>query len=131
MTFGEPQMKFLRDRDMLSFVDAAKKYLTEYPDRFELPRDLAYNKDGARVECTIDNLPQDAQFIDIGAQTIADYQALLASAKTIFANGPAASMSRTGSTSVHAESGAALLTATLIPSLAAVTPYPAQPSLLI
>lgn len=89
VTFGEPQMKFLRDRDMLSFVDAAKKYLTEYPDRFELPRDLAYNKDGARVECTIDNLPQDAQFIDIGAQTIADYQALLASAKTIFANGPA------------------------------------------
>ena len=89
VTFGEPQMKFLRDRDMLSFVDAAKKYLTEYPDCFELPRDLAYNKDGARVECTIDNLPQDAQFIDIGAQTIADYQALLASAKTIFANGPA------------------------------------------
>ena len=70
VTFGEPQMKFLRDRDMLSFVDAAKKYLTEYPDRFELPRDLAYNKDGARVECTIDNLPQDAQFIDSGAQTI-------------------------------------------------------------
>ena len=35
VTFGEPQMKFLRDRDMLSFVDAAKKYLTEYPDRFE------------------------------------------------------------------------------------------------
>lgn len=34
-------------------------------------------------------MPQDAQFIDIGAQTIAAYQALLAQAKTIFANGPA------------------------------------------
>lgn len=87
--FGEPQMKFLRDRDMLVFVEQAKKYLEMFPDSFELPRDLAYEKDGERVECSIDELPQDAQFIDIGAQTIADYQKLLAGAKTIFANGPA------------------------------------------
>lgn len=87
--FGEPQMKFLRDRDMLVFVEQAKKYLDMFPDSFELPRDLAYEKDGERVECSIDELPQDAQFIDIGAKTIADYQKLLAGAKTIFANGPA------------------------------------------
>lgn len=94
--FGEPQMQFLKDRDMLSFVESAKKYLAEYPDRFELPRDLAYEKDGHRAECTIDNLPQDALFIDIGAQTIADYQALLATAKTIFANGPAGTYEKEG-----------------------------------
>lgn len=87
--FGEKQMQFLKDRDMLSFVDMAKKYLTEFPDRFELPRDMAYEQDGKRVECPMDQLPEDAQFIDIGARTIAEYQALLKSAKTIFANGPA------------------------------------------
>lgn len=87
--FGDQQMQFLKDRDMLSFVDMAKKYLTEFPDRFELPRDLAYEQDGKRVECPMDKLPEDAQFIDIGARTIAEYQALLKGAKTIFANGPA------------------------------------------
>lgn len=89
VTFGEPQMQFLKDRDMLSFVEPAKKYLQEFPDRFELPRDLAYSKDGKRAECSIDALAQDALFIDIGAKTVADYQALLSQAKTIFANGPA------------------------------------------
>lgn len=87
--FGDVQMKFLKDRDMLAFVEPAKKYLAEFPDRFELPRDLAYEKDGKRVECSVDDLPQDAQFIDIGQKTIDAYQALLAQAKTIFANGPA------------------------------------------
>lgn len=87
--FGEAQMQFLKERNMLSYIEIAKKYLDEFPDRFELPRDLAYERDGKRVECTIDQLPADAQLIDIGAQTVADYDALLQTAKTIFANGPA------------------------------------------
>ena len=87
--FGEKQMQFLRDRDMLTFVEPAKKYLEMFPDRFELPRDLAYEKDGKRVECTVTDEMPDELFFDVGAQTVADYRALLATAKTIFANGPA------------------------------------------
>lgn len=89
VTFGPTQMQFLKDRDMLAFVEPAKQYLAQFPGQLELPRDFAYMKDCVRVECTIDELPEDAQMLDIGAQTIADYQALLAEAKTIFANGPA------------------------------------------
>lgn len=87
--FGEKQMQFLRDRDMLTFVEPAKKYLEMFPDRFELPRDLAYEKDGKRVECTVTDEMPDELFFDVGAQTVDDYRALLATAKTIFANGPA------------------------------------------
>lgn len=94
--FGEPQMKFLRDRDMLSFVEPAKKYLAEFFDRFVLPCDLAYEKNGQRIECGVDALPQDAQFIDIGMRTVADYHVLLAGAKTIFANGPAGMYEKEG-----------------------------------
>lgn len=89
VSFNETQMQFLKDRDMLAFVEPAKKYLTQYPDRFEIPSDLAYSKDGQRAECSIDNMPDGVQFIDIGKDTIARYSELLHSAKTIFANGPA------------------------------------------
>lgn len=94
--FGPAQMQFLRDRDMLSFVAPAKEYLTAYPDRFELPRDLAFEKDGKRCECSATAPDMDGQFIDVGAQTVADYQALLQQAKTIFANGPAGMYEKEG-----------------------------------
>lgn len=89
VSFNKTQMQFLKDRDMLAFVEPAKKYLEQYPDRFEIPSDLAYSKDGTRMECSIGSMPDDASFIDIGADTIARYRALLMEAKTIFANGPA------------------------------------------
>ncbi|WP_283675461.1 phosphoglycerate kinase [Butyricicoccus sp. Marseille-Q5471] len=87
--FGEKQMQFLKDRDMLTFVEPAKKYLEMFSDSFELPRDLAFEKDGARHEVMVTAEMPDELFCDVGAQTIADYRALLATAKTIFANGPA------------------------------------------
>lgn len=94
--FGEKQMQFLKDRDMLAFVEPAKKYLAAFPDAFELPRDLAYEVDGKRVEVAITDEMPDGQFIDIGAKTVADYQELLQSAKTIFANGPAGMYEKEG-----------------------------------
>lgn len=87
--FGEKQMQFLRERDMLSFIEPAQHYLERYPNRFELPRDLAYAQNDKRQECPVSDVMPDELFGDIGAQTIADYRALLAGAKTIFANGPA------------------------------------------
>lgn len=88
-TFGEKQMQFLKDRDMLAFVEPAKLYLEKYGDRILMPLDMAYEQDGKRIECSADSFAQDVQFIDIGEKTIKAYTELLASAKTIFANGPA------------------------------------------
>ena len=104
VTFGEPQMKFLRDRDMLSFVDAAKKLTI-----------------CRRMRSLSTSVPRQSQIIRLCWHPQRPFSPMALPA----------SMSRMGSTSVHAESGAALLTATPIPLLAAVTPYPAQPSLLI
>lgn len=87
--FGGKQMQLLKDRGMLTFVELAKKYLDLFPGRFELPRDLAYEKDGVRCECLVTETMLDELFMDIGAKTIAEYRALLKQAKTIFANGPA------------------------------------------
>jgi len=86
---GEKTMKFLEDRDLLVFVEMAKKYLKEYADKIEMPVDVAYEEDGVRKEIGVDRLPLDTLYPDIGADTIEKYASILKDAGTIFANGPA------------------------------------------
>lgn len=86
---GPTKMKFLADRSLLEFVEPAKEYLKDYPGKIEMPRDLAYRENDRRQEIAVDQLPVDKMFMDIGSQTLADYDAILQAAKTIFVNGPA------------------------------------------
>ena len=53
-TFGAKQMKFLQEKNLLTFVDIAKEYLAAYPDAFELPLDFAYEVDGVLYHHIID-----------------------------------------------------------------------------
>lgn len=86
---GEKETNFLRDKDLLGFIDDAKNYLLDYPEKFVLPLDLAFEKNGLRVEADAADLPGNALFLDIGPKTVAFCANVLAGAKTIFANGPA------------------------------------------
>lgn len=86
---GPTKRKFLADRSLLEFVEPAREYLKDYPGKIEMPRDLAYKENDQRMEVTIDHLPVDKMFMDIGSKTLADYDAILQEAKTIFVNGPA------------------------------------------
>jgi phosphoglycerate kinase len=87
-SLGETKERFLRDRNLDAFVVDAKSYLRDFGDRILFPSDLAYSIDGARVEIPIEDLPAEQMFMDIGARTIAEYVDVIASAKTIFVNGP-------------------------------------------
>ena len=89
MILGETKLKFLRDRNLLEFVDSAKKYLELYGDKIEYPIDLAYPEQDERKELRIDQLPAEKMFMDIGTKTLEKYDTILQSAKTIFVNGPA------------------------------------------
>jgi len=86
---GSKMTAFLKDKDLLVFVEDAKKYLNEYPDQIEMPVDVAVKKDGARVEVPVSQMPLDALYPDIGKATVMKYANILKSAGTIFANGPA------------------------------------------
>lgn len=86
---GSRTLDFLRSKDLLVFVDAAAKYLSDYPDRIEMPVDVAIKNEDARKEIDVSEMPLDALYLDIGSKTIKKYAQILASAGTIFANGPA------------------------------------------
>jgi len=87
---GEASEAWLSDRKLMDFVPQAKQYLEQYPDRFVIPVDLAYEKDGERTEVDVSNLPiDDALFLDVGEKTIENAERVVAEAGSLFANGPA------------------------------------------
>lgn len=86
---GSKKEKFLKDRELHLFVEPAKEYLRDYPGKIEVPVDLAYETDGARVEIPVEALPQEEMYMDIGSLTIEKYRKILNEAGTIFVNGPA------------------------------------------
>lgn len=89
LDMGEKTVAFLQDRDLLVFVDEAKRYLDKYPDKFEVPVDLAIESNGRRVEIELSEIPKQNLYMDIGSKTADMYAEIINNAGTIFANGPA------------------------------------------
>lgn len=85
---GRKQEQYLEDRGLDVFVQQAEQYLSEYPGRISMPLDLAYAESGQRREISVEDLPAEHLFLDIGESTIAAYEAELRGARTIFVNGP-------------------------------------------
>lgn len=87
---GAKYEQFLKDKDLMVFVEPAREMLNDFPGRIEVPSDLAYESDGQRVNTGIEALPMDDKmFLDIGSETMARYDAIIKTAGTIFVNGPA------------------------------------------
>lgn len=89
-SFGAAYEKWLADRDLLAFVEQAKELLALYGDKFVLPEDFAFLKDGSRAETGLEGLPiADAMFLDIGHKTAERFAGIIGEAGTVFVNGPA------------------------------------------
>lgn len=87
---GKKYEDWLRSKDLIVFVDQAKKLLETYGYSFVLPVDLAYEEDNERKEISISDLPkEDVMLVDIGANTIKLFAENILNASTIFSNGPA------------------------------------------
>jgi phosphoglycerate kinase len=85
---GEASREFIRKQNYEEFVATAKDVLAKFADKIALPTDLAYVKNGARIETGVDRLPGDEMLVDIGKETAAAYQRVIRDSKTIFVNGP-------------------------------------------
>ena len=87
---GAKYEQWLKDKDLLAFVEPAKDILASYGDRFILPVDFAYEEGGIRKEISLEELPKDdAMFLDVGAKSVEIFEEALMNAGTIFVNGPA------------------------------------------
>jgi phosphoglycerate kinase len=90
---GKATETFLADRDLLAFLPEAQELLAAWNDRYLLPVDLAYEKDGARAEVDVSALPaafsEEVLFPDIGTKTISLFTEKIAAAGSVFVNGPA------------------------------------------
>jgi len=98
MDFGPAVEKFLKDRSLDVFIPEAKSLLAEFGPKYVLPIDFAFNAAAAerqgqaspvRAEAPVDQLPRDRLFPDVGHQTIELFKNYIASAGSIFVNGPA------------------------------------------
>ena len=87
---GKAYESWLKDRDLLVFVEQAKELLKNYGDKFVLPVDFAYECNGERKEISLEELPNDvAMLLDVGSKSVSIFEEVLQSAGTIFVNGPA------------------------------------------
>jgi len=71
-----------------AMISKAKELLQKYPPVIDMPKDMAIQRDGARVELPVGDLPPDAGPLDIGSRTIREYSKIIRSSGTVFMSGP-------------------------------------------
>jgi len=89
---GERNSDFIRDSLGEQFDETwnrAESLISEHSDFIVLPRDVAVEKDGARVPLSLEDLPTNYPIYDLGIQTLMDLKPLVQSAGCILWNGPA------------------------------------------
>lgn len=88
---GDASAEIIHDRGYWGDIDRAAKLLEAYGDRIHLPSDVAVEREGARVELLLADLPPESNeaAMDIGQATLGDYADILESAGTALLNGPA------------------------------------------
>jgi len=85
---GEKTRQFILAKGFEPYVGQAEQYLAQHRDKIAYPCDVAVESDGARQNVDIGALTDDMMISDIGDQTIEEFSAIVAAAKTILVNGP-------------------------------------------
>ncbi len=70
------------------YLEEAKALLADYPDVFEMPTDLAVERNGERVELLVEKLREGEKPLDIGSRTVDRYSRIIRSSGTVFMSGP-------------------------------------------
>ena len=86
---GESSRGFISYKGFDQYIEPAKAFLENHRDTIMYASDIAAEVDGARANVALADISDTMDIADVGDQTIADYCEVIASAKTIFVNGPA------------------------------------------
>jgi phosphoglycerate kinase len=86
---GRPSTRLIEDLGYHDEIDKAKSLLESYRDRLALPHSVAVREDGERVEYLLNAVPEDAQVLDIGSDSIRSLTRTITDSGTVVVNGPA------------------------------------------
>lgn len=78
------------------FLDRARVLMREHPGVFELPRDLAVERRGERVELASRDLESGDRIMDIGSKTLTDYANIMRASGTLLMSGPPGAFEKKG-----------------------------------
>jgi len=87
-SIGNGSMKFIEESNYSGYIEDGKKILEKYQDKIIMPCDLAYTKNGERMEADLGSIPSDIISTDIGNKTAKKYMGIIKSSQTVFVNGP-------------------------------------------
>ncbi len=86
---GRPSAQLIDQLGYRAEIDKAKDLLETYRDRLSMPHSVAVREDGGRVEYPVDAVPENAQVLDIGTDSISSLAGAISESGTVVVNGPA------------------------------------------
>jgi phosphoglycerate kinase len=89
ISLGKPSEDLITKKNLESYVSQSKAILKTFAKQIKLPTDLAYSVSGERKEVKVSSLPINYTLMDLGSNTISEYEVIIKNAKTVFFNGPA------------------------------------------
>jgi len=95
ISLGKPSEDLIKKKNLESYIDQSKAILKTFAKQIKLPTDFAYSLSGERKEVKVSELPIDVVLMDLGQNTISEYEAIIKEAKTVFFNGPAGVFEKT------------------------------------
>ena len=85
---GQGSLDFILKSNYGEYIDRARELYAQYADKIVLPKDLSWVENGGRKEALLGSVPADIGAVDIGHETVREYQQLILNAGTVFVNGP-------------------------------------------
>jgi len=85
---GKPNMEFLEKNELTIFISGIKELMEKYPERIQVPVDLAVEVDKKRKKIPVEELPTNHPIFDIGVETVKKYIGIIKDAKSIVISGP-------------------------------------------
>jgi len=86
---GRPSTQLIDHLGYRGEIDTAKDLIETYRDRLLMPHSVAVREDGERVEYPVDAVPEDAQVLDLGSESIDLLSREISGSGTVVVNGPA------------------------------------------
>jgi phosphoglycerate kinase len=94
-SLGKSTMNFLEKKNLLQFLEIANKLKIRFDEQIKTQIDFAVDEGGRKLYSLAD-LPLDAPILDIGDQTIEEYEKIIEQASTMVLNGPMGKFEESG-----------------------------------